>query len=119
MSPEIRGVSFVLFMICAIWKRCFLARCKKAFLEFEVYGNKPLNAIKKSFEKNVCCSRLLHIFANIKGKRTHNINVTKAECCLQTMMLGKILMKIGPTVWKIQALKCFKITVMGAPILIL
>ena len=30
------------------------------------------------------------------------------------MMLGKIFMKIGPTVWKIQALKCFKITVMGA-----
>ena len=27
-------------------------------------------------------------------------------------------MKIGPTVWKIQALKCFKISVMGAAILI-
>ena len=27
-------------------------------------------------------------------------------------------MKIGPTVWKIQTLKCFKITVMGAVILI-
>ena len=27
-------------------------------------------------------------------------------------------MKIGPTVWKIQAFKCFKITVMGAAILI-
>ena len=34
------------------------------------------------------------------------------------MMLGKNFMKIGPTVWKIQALKCFKITVMGAAILI-
>ena len=37
---------------------------------------------------------------------------------LQTMILGKKIMKIGPTVWKIQALKCFKITVMGAAILI-
>ena len=33
-------------------------------------------------------------------------------------MLGKIYMKILPTVWKIQARKCFKITVMGAAILI-
>ena len=34
------------------------------------------------------------------------------------MMLGKNFMKIEPTVWKIQAVKCFKITVMGAAILI-
>ena len=34
------------------------------------------------------------------------------------MMHGKKLMKIGLTVWKIQALECFKITVMGATILI-
>ena len=34
------------------------------------------------------------------------------------MMLGKTFMKIGRTVGKIQALKCFKITVMGAAILI-
>ena len=34
------------------------------------------------------------------------------------MMLGKNFMKIGPTVWKIQALKCFKITVMGTATLI-
>ena len=53
-----------------------------------------------------------------KGKHTQNINLTCAESCLQTMVLGKIFMKIGPTVWKIQALKCFKITVMGAAILI-
>ena len=33
-------------------------------------------------------------------------------------MLGKNFMKILPTIWKIQALKCFKITVMGAAILI-
>ena len=33
-------------------------------------------------------------------------------------MLGKNFMKIGPTVWKIQAFKYFKITVMGATILI-
>ena len=33
-------------------------------------------------------------------------------------MLGKIFMKIGPTVWKIQALECFEIIVMGAAILI-
>ena len=34
------------------------------------------------------------------------------------MMLGKNFVKIDPTVWKIQALKCFKITVMCAAILI-
>ena len=36
------------------------------------------------------------------------------------MVLGKKFMKIGPTVWKIQALKCFiiTVTVMGAAILI-
>ena len=34
------------------------------------------------------------------------------------MMLGKNFMKIGPPVWKIQALKCFKIAAMGAAILI-
>ena len=34
------------------------------------------------------------------------------------MMLGKDFMKIGPSVWKVQALECFKITVMGAAILI-
>ena len=33
-------------------------------------------------------------------------------------MLGKDFMKIGPTVGKIQTLKCFIITVMGAAILI-
>ena len=54
----------------------------------------------------------------VKGKLIQNINVTEAESILQTMMLGKNFMKIGPTVWKIQALKCFKITVTGAAILI-
>ena len=34
------------------------------------------------------------------------------------MMHGKYFMKIGPTDWKIQALKCFKVTFMGATILI-
>ena len=34
------------------------------------------------------------------------------------MMLGKKFMKIRPTVWKIQALKGLKITVLGAAIMI-
>ena len=54
----------------------------------------------------------------IKGKHTQNFNVTLAESFLQTMMLGKNFMKIGPIFEKIQALKYFKITVMGAAILI-
>ena len=52
------------------------------------------------------------MISNFKGNCTQNINVTLAESFLQTMMLGKNFMKIGPTVGKIQALKCFKITVM-------
>ena len=40
------------------------------------------------------------------------------SCFVQTMVLGKNFMKIEPTVWKIQALKYFNITVMGAAILI-
>ena len=67
--------------------------------------------------------RVEHILSKESG-RNQSVTHTKYEhnwswfLFLQTLMFGKNFMKIGPTVWKIQASKSFKITVIGAAILI-